>query len=144
MKFLQLLSAGMLLLFFTACSTTKTTGNKENLFNNTWELEFISGPRIAFEGLFPDKKPQLTFNRLTQEVTGTDGCNGYTSSYKVSGDSISFGVPGPTTLMYCGEGEKIFLAMLKNIKTYNVDENGKLNFLYANIPMMRFKRVMSR
>lgn len=60
------------------------------------------------------------------------------------GDSISFGVPGPTTLMYCGEGEKIFLAMLKNIKTYNVDENGKLNFLYANIPMMRFKRVMSR
>jgi len=44
MKFLQVLSAGMLLLFFTACSTTKSTGNKENLFNNTWELEFISGP----------------------------------------------------------------------------------------------------
>jgi len=142
MKTLNMLSVFILTFFFTACSSTKEIISKEDIYNTTWELEYISGPRIAFSALFPDRKPQITFNKTIQKVEGTDGCNGYTADYTMSGNSISFGEAGPATMMFCGKGEKVFLNTIKKVDQYKIDEEGKLNLMIDNVPMMRFKKIV--
>jgi len=112
-----------------------------NLFNNVWELEYISGPRIAFSGLYPDKKPKITFNQETNKVEGSNSCNGYSADFNLNGNEISFGEPGPTTMMYCGEGEKFFLNIIKKVNKYNIDSDGKLNLMIDDIPIMRYKKA---
>ncbi|MDF0717308.1 META domain-containing protein [Muricauda sp. 334s03] len=130
----------VLAIITSSCSTTKNLAS-ENLYNTTWELEFISGPRIAFEGLFPNKKPQIVFNKETRKAEGNNSCNGYSADYTLNGDSISFGEPGPTTMMYCGEGEKVFLNTMKKVNKFSIDTDGKLNLMFNGIPMMRFKKM---
>ncbi|MGJ8591146.1 MAG: META domain-containing protein [Aquaticitalea sp.] len=124
-----------------ACGSQKEMTNSDQLFGPTWQLEYMSGPRIAFDGLFPDKKPEITFNKTTNKVTGNNSCNGYSASYTLNGKSISFGEPGPTTMMYCGEGEQQFLNMMSKINAYSFDADGKLNLMIDDVPMMRFKKV---
>lgn len=111
------------------------------LYDHLWQLEYISGTRIAFEGLFPDKKPEITFYDTDDLVRGNAGCNGYSATYTKEGDNISFGDPGPSTMMYCGEGEQQFLNMMQKINRYSVDADGKLNLMIDDIPMMRFKKI---
>lgn len=129
-----------------SCGSTNNSSKKQSLYGATWQLEYMSGPRITFDGLFPDKKPTIAFNEATKEVTGDNSCNGYTASYSfngiaMDGTSISFGEPGPTTMMYCGEGEKQFLNMMKKINAYGFDEEGKLLLKINEVTMMRFKKV---
>ena len=139
MKTSKILLLCVLTLTIVSCSSTKKTSN-DALFNTTWELEYLSGPRIAFDGLFPDKKPKITFNKTTNTVEGNAGCNGYSSGYTINNTNISFGEPGPTTLMYCGDGESFFLNTLQKVNAYKVDGEGKLNLMIDDVPMMRFKK----
>ena len=104
MKNIAVLFCSILVLIFSACSTMKNTKTNDNALNATWELEYISGPRIAFGGLYPNKKLQITFNTATNEVSGTSSCNGYSTKYTSNGKTISFGEPGPTTMMFCDGG----------------------------------------
>lgn len=126
------------LLLVESCGEPKTS--EEALYGPTWELEYISGSRIAFEGLFPKKKPQITFDKESGKVMGTDSCNGYSADYELAENTIVFGDPGPTTMMFCGGSERQFLNMMKKIDGYSV-EDGKLNLLVGDVPMMRFKKV---
>ena len=111
------------------------------LYENTWELEYLSGPRIAFSGLYPDKKPTITFNETTKQVVGNNSCNGYSAEYVMTGNQISFKDSGISTMMFCGEGEKFFLSTMKKVNSYQIDADGKLNLLTGDVPMMRFKKV---
>lgn len=110
------------------------------LYGPQWELEYLSGPRIAFEGLFPDRKPVIAFEQATGMVAGNSGCNGYNAPFEVKADSIRFGEPGPSTLMYCGEGENFFRNTLQKINRWAVDADGKLTLLLDEVPMMRFHK----
>ncbi|MBP0904971.1 META domain-containing protein [Mariniflexile gromovii] len=130
----------ILAVIITACGAKKNVDSNK-LYNTTWELEYISGPRIAFNGLYPDKKPKITFDKITEQVTGNNSCNGYSANYKLNNDSIKIGEPGPTTMMFCGEGEKVFLNMMTKINTYSLDADGKLNLMIDEVPMMRFKKA---
>jgi heat shock protein HslJ len=142
MKNNALLLVFFLTLLISACSTVKKTKTTDNLSNATWELEYISGPRIAFEGLYPNKKPQITFNTTTNEVSGTASCNGYMAKYTSEGKSISFGEPESTTMMFCeGGGEQTFLQMMRKVNNYYIDKEGKLNLNIGEVPMMRFKKI---
>lgn len=123
-----------------SCASHKNVSD-EKLYNTTWELDYISGPRIAFDGLYPDKKPIITFDKTTKKITGNNSCNGYMADYTVTGNSISFGEPGPTTMMFCGEGEKVFLNTMKKINKYSFDQDGKLNLMIDDVPMMRFEKA---
>ncbi len=135
------LVAFALVLIYTSCGTTKSAP-EEALYGATWELDYISGPRIAFEGLFPDKKPQITFNKETSEVSGTGSCNGYASKYTLNGKAISFGEQYPTTMMYCdGGGEAQFTQTIKKVDSYSFDSDGKLNLLVRDVPFLRFKKI---
>jgi heat shock protein HslJ len=61
------------------------------------------------------------------------------AKYTSNGKTISFGEPGPTTMMFCeGGGEQTFLQMIKKVNNYSIDSDGKLNLNIGEIPMMRF------
>ena len=47
--------------------------NDQHALNGTWELDYISGARIAFDGLFPNRKPEITFNLPEKKATGNGG-----------------------------------------------------------------------
>ncbi|SNR47395.1 META domain-containing protein [Flavobacterium sp. ov086] len=143
MKNYILLFVAVLALSFNSCCTKKTATAASALYNTTWELEYISGPRIAFNGLFPDKKPFIKFDESKNEVSGNAGCNGYSAPYTLKGNSLTFGEQGPTTMMYCeGGGEQTFTQMIRTIDSYSIDKDGKLNLLVKDVPMMRFKKVV--
>ncbi len=140
MKIEHNLIALLFAIALAACSTSKKTTN-DQLFDKTWELEYLSGPRIAFEGLYPEKKPTITFSKASKRVAGNNSCNGYATNFTLDGKSISFGKPMATTMMYCGEGENFFLSTIEKVDNYHIDEEGKLNLNIAEVPMMRFKAV---
>jgi heat shock protein HslJ len=139
MKQLKIIFVFFIIISLDACQSTKNMADA--LYNITWELDYISGQRITFSGLYPDKSPQITFNKTTKHAEGNNSCNGYRAEYTINGNSISFGDPGPTTMMYCGEGEQTFLNMIKKINTYSFDDQGNLVFMLNDVAMMRFKKV---
>lgn len=138
MKHLKIISVFAILIGLGACQSSKSTA--EALYNTTWELEYITGPRIAFNGLYPDRKPKITFNKATNNVEGNASCNGYRAEYTLNGNKITFGEPGPTTMMYCGEGEQTFLNTIKKVNTYSFNEDGKLVLMMDDVAMMTFKK----
>jgi heat shock protein HslJ len=141
MKKKSILFLSVLTLAISACSVIKPSKTSNNLASASWELEYISGPRIAFEGLYPNKKPKITFDTAKHLVNGTSSCNGYSASYTSNGNTIAFGEPGPSTMMFCeGGGEKTFLQTIKKVDTYSIDSNGKLNLNVDDVVMMRFKK----
>ncbi|WP_341215342.1 META domain-containing protein [uncultured Wocania sp.] len=127
--------------FLIISCASKKNMDSDKLYNTSWELEYISGPRIAFNGLYPDKKPKISFDKTTNKVEGNNSCNGYSADYTLNGKEMSFGEPGPTTMMFCGEGEKVFLNTMKKINKYSFDEEGKLNLMIDDVTMMRFRKV---
>ena len=132
--------SALLLILFSACGGTKSTG-PEFPYGQAWELEYLSGPRIAFDALFPDKKPQISFEEGSGYVIGNSGCNGYRAPYNLKGQEIRFGEPGPSTLMYCGEGENHFRTIIAKVDRWQLTDNGRLELLIGDVPMMRFKKL---
>ena len=107
--------------------------------NGNWELTYVSGPKIAFEGLYPDKKPHLIFNFANGIIQGNTGCNGFSSKFKLDGNKIKI-EDGLQTMMYCeGGGEDAFKNMMRKTDSYKI-ENGSLVFSFEGVPVMRFKK----
>lgn len=119
-------------------ATFKLMEEKQNL-SGTWELDYISGPRIAFEGLYPNRKPTITFNIQDGKINGNSSCNNYNATFKTNDHQISFG-PIMSTKMACeGNGEATFFSTLEKVNSYDVNEN-TLTFIMGDIAMMRFQR----
>src|SRR6218665_3958733 len=75
-KILTLVFLGSVLL---SCNTTKSKkSDAVSKLEGTWELNYITGPRITFDGLFPNKKPTIIFNTKDNQVSGNNSCNTYT------------------------------------------------------------------
>ena len=109
--------------------------------NGNWELNYITGPRISFEGLYPDKKPTIVFNLADSSASGNSSCNSYTVPLEVKGNNISFG-EGLATLMACeGDGETVFFQTLRSVKSYKIsDDQNTLELIKDGVVMMRFTR----
>lgn len=117
---------------------SKTTDPAIQL-NGSWELHYISGQRIAFDGLYPRKKPVLIFKLPAAEVSGNSSCNGFSAPVKMEGSKISFG-DGIQTMMACeGNGEQVFFSTLKKISSYSVNQD-TLTLFTGDIAMMRFTK----
>lgn len=139
-KYILLLSV-FVFCVLTGCTTTKTAEAK-NLYGVTWELEYISGPRIAFAGLFPENKPQITLTENEKSVHGTTSCNGYGTTFTINGNTIKFEQPNAMTMRYCeGGGEQVFLQTMEKINKFSIDSAHKLNLMIDDVPMMRFKKI---
>ena len=109
--------------------------------NGTWELNYISGPRISFSALYPDKKPQIKFNLTENELGGNTSCNGFSSKITIDGNKISIAEPFAKTMIFCeGGGETSFLNMLKKVNRYAVTNGNTLAFIMGDVAVMRFTR----
>ena len=122
-------------------STEKQPTAEQAKLNGTWELNYISGPRIAFEGLYPDKKPAIIFNLPDSVATGNSSCNRFSIPFTLQTNKITFG-EGLSTMMACeGEGETVFLQTLKKINSYSLSKDGQtLNLIMGDIAVMRFTK----
>ncbi len=128
--------------FLSSCKSTKKTANTNtSKLSGTWELNYISGKRIAFDGLYPDKKPQISFNLTESELGGNTSCNGFGSKMVIDGNKITISEPFAKTMIFCeGEGESSFLDMLKKVNSYSVSNDNTLTFIMGDIVMMRFAK----
>ena len=113
---------------------------QQSKLNGTWELNYLSGAKIALDGLFPNKKPRLIFNLPDTQLSGFGGCNGFGSKIKVDGNHISFGDPLSTMMACEGNGEPVFFQTLKKITSYSVSDDNTLTLLMGDIALMRFVR----
>lgn len=131
--------------FLSACESTKTKNMQTNTaasttstLDGTWQLNYISGPRIAFDGLYPDKKPEITFNTADTSFSGNTSCNNFRGKLDADASSIHFPEAMAMTRMMCpGEGETVFINTLKKINKYSMSDS-TLTFIMGDIAMMRF------
>ena len=124
-----------------SCKCTKN--NSVSKLDGTWELNYISGPRIAFEGLYQNKKPTIVFDSKESRVSGNSSCNSYTGKLMVDGNKIDFTQPMVMTKMACmdGQGEQTFMSTLEKITSYDITDDGKtLNLMSGDVAMMRFTK----
>nr|WP_315208029.1 META domain-containing protein [uncultured Flavobacterium sp.] len=138
-----ILSLTIICLAFISCNAGKTITGKTASLDGTWELNYITGPRIAFGGLYPNKKPTIVFDLKENRVSGNASCNSYSGKLNVDGNKISFKEPIAVTKMMCldGQGESVYLSTLEKIDSYSISEDGKtLNFIMGDIAMMRFEK----
>ena len=127
----------------TACnSAKKTTASvpKVSQLEGTWELNYITGPRIAFEGLYPIKKPTISFDITNNRMSGNASCNNFNGKLNVDGNKISFKDPMAMTRMRCmdGNGENVFVEALKKIDNWSVMDDNTLKFMLGDVVLMRF------
>lgn len=109
--------------------------------NATWELNYISGKRIAFEGLFPGKKPQINIDIYHNRVSGNTSCNSFSGKLDMTGNRVNFNGPLAMTKMACsGEGESSFLDVLKTVNGWSMADANTLNFMMNDVLVMRFSR----
>lgn len=119
----------------------KATADPADLKGN-WQLNYISGPRIAFEGLYPNKKPQISFDITASRTTGNTSCNNFSGPVSIEGSKISFNQPLTTTKMFCeGQGEPVFLESLRKITAWALTDTSTLTLIAGDIVLMRFIKV---
>ena len=126
--------------FLAACKSTNVSNGQtgQSELNGTWHLEYISGPGIAFEGLYPDKRPLIIFNTTDSSFSGNTSCNSYRGKLQADDRKIFFSDDMIMTRMACpGEGERVFLNTLRKINQYML-LGSSLTFMIDDTPMMRF------
>jgi heat shock protein HslJ len=67
----------------------------------------------------------LRFDTKAQRAAGNSGCNRYSATYRLSGDSLSFG-PAISTRMACAQGmdlETAWLGALAKIVSFSATES---------------------
>ena len=130
----------LLTMFVISSCTVKKSQETQNQINGTWELHYISGPRIAFEGLYPNQKPQLTFDVAAKKLYGNTSCNSLSGTLVIVENKIDFNAPMALTKRFCeGQGEQLFLESLKKSTRYSITEN-TLTLLMDDVAIMRFSK----
>lgn len=115
------------------------TEDKTTQLNGTWELDYISGAKIAFDGLYPTKKPVIAFSLPDNKATGNSSCNNFNVVFSLNGSNIKFNDPTATLMACPGMGESAFFKTLKTITKYSITGD-TLNLIMGDIAVMRFHR----
>lgn len=138
----------LITLLLGACNNpSKITSEKMDLnqLEGNWQLEYITGPRIAFDGLYPERKPTMSFLVADKKVSGYSGCNTYSGPFTLDGFNVDFNGPIVSTKMACqGQGETVFFNTLKKVTRYAIPDsstNNTLSLLMGDVEMMRLHRL---
>ena len=112
--------------------------------NGNWELDYVAGSPIAFQELYPRKRPTINFDTISNLVSGSTSCNNFAGKLIVKGNKIDFTAPLAVTKMAClddkGNGENVFLEALKKVNNYTIGKDSTLNFIMGDIAIMRFSK----
>jgi heat shock protein HslJ len=141
-----LLAATISISFFSACNNSKTSAAKAYLrnsnLNGTWELIYLTRPQNTFDGLYPERKPRIIFEVAGNRVSGNTSCNSFSGPLIINGNKIDLTRPMILTKMFCpGEGENVFLEILKKIDSWSVTDGTTLNFIMDDVNMMQFRKM---
>ena len=140
-KYFLVLTVSILL--FSACKSSQKAMNSNTTLEGTWQLNYITGPRIAFDGLYPDKKPTIIFNINENKVSGNTSCNQYFGNLVKDGNKINFkdAKMGMTMMVCSGEGENVYMKTLEKVDSYSISDDGKtLSFIMGDIAVMCFEK----
>jgi len=132
-------------LTISACDSTKSPIKTAGSLEGTWQLNYITGQRIAFDGLYSNKKPTIAFDLKEYKVSGNNSCNQYFGTLLVDGNQINFkDAKMGMTMMTCqGEGQNVYMKTLEHIDSYSISEDGKiLNFMMGGIAILRFEKLL--
>jgi len=139
-KILLIVTVLTIMLSACNCSKKSTAAASTNELQGNWQLTYISGPKIAFDGLYPDKKPFIKFDLAEQRVSGNNSCNSYTGPLKFTGHTIDFTVPMISTEMACpGSGEQVYMNTLKTANHWSVEGN-VLTLSMGDVAVMKFSK----
>lgn len=107
-----------------------------------WELSYIYDKFKPFDELYPDKKPTLYFDTVNKTAIGHTGCNIFSILTYLEGNGIDvLGFMGMTEKWCEGNGEDIFLTVLKSAHTFEIDDEGVLSFSCGNLEIMKMKKL---
>lgn len=113
--------------------------------NGSWELADIPGARISVAGLYPNKKPVITFDVNDNKFVGNTSCNNFSGLLVVYGNKINFNKSMAMTKMICqGEGETTFVDALKKIDTYTVNADNTLSLQAGGLETLRLIKVIKQ
>ncbi len=107
----------------TASPTTAPV--TDPLAGTRWEVVNYNNGRGALVTSLLDTRLTMEFG-ASGNLSGTSGCNTYTTSYQVTGNNITIGLPGGTQ-QFCEEPEGImeqeaeFLAALQSAVTFSIN-----------------------
>src|SRR6187431_3264488 len=103
-------------LSFVSCTSSKPAVKEVSIEGN-WELKYITGPKIAFEGLFPNKKPTIKFDLKENKITGNNSCNQYFGALIMDSAKINFkdAKIGMTMMACAGNGDSVYMEALNKI-----------------------------
>jgi heat shock protein HslJ len=113
MVFLSICAA---LLVLTACASPASQTGGGDLTGKVWALTELTGkPPVAGTGISAEFSAD-------GKLSGSAGCNRYSGTYTVSGNSITFSSPMASTMMMCDaavmEQENAYLKALGEAKTF--------------------------
>lgn len=116
---------GQLRLFGADRTTLATLAEQsQRLAGTSWEVTAFNNGRQAVVGLVADTTMTVTFG-ADGRVSGSGGCNQFTTSYTQNGSSVQFGPAAATKRLCAGEGvmeqEQAFLKALESASTLRID-----------------------
>jgi heat shock protein HslJ len=132
-KVTAVLLAGVVVVALAACGGSSAGSNP--LSNTQWQVTDYANPAQP-----TGMSTVLLRSTLTAEfsadgkISGSAGCNSYSGTYTVQGESLTVSSPLAVTMMMCAEDvmaqETVFLTNLQAVKGYKLEENGqKLHLL---------------
>ena len=122
-------------------------GSASTLTGTTWQLTAITEKVPAFQGVVPEadqSKYTILFN-TDGTFNATADCNTVAGTYKTSGSNVLTITPGPSTLVFCGEGSMgdLFVHALSTAATY-VIKDGALTITQSNEGTLAFAAAKSK
>lgn len=140
MKKSALILALIVSVVISSCSVMKknTTAKQDNSnLVGEWVLTYITGPRITFEGLYPETKPTIAFDLENNRISGNNSCNSYGGGLVLDKNKIKTDKVFSTMMACPGNGESTYMSTLGEIETFKVNGDS-LSFYKGDIEMMRF------
>lgn len=105
----------------------------------TWQFNYLSDLKIAFDGFCSDKRPFTSFNFSAKELMDNTSCNGFSATYHMNGNNIRFADPLKTGMFCEGGGVVAFLNMLKKVNKYSLIDN-TLTFFTDEVAIMPLQK----
>lgn len=130
-----------------SCKTNQKISQSEDTMQGSWKLNYITGSRISFDGLYANNVPNITFDLKENRFSGSNSCNRISGSFTLDKNKISFDNDKiAMTMMACqGNGDQVFMSNLQKVDSYAITEYGKvLTFFMGDVALMRFEKMNTK
>lgn len=132
----------------TVSNSGQKTSDAMNIplkLNGSWELADIPGARVSLAGMYPNKKPTITFDVDDNKFVGNTSCNNFSGLLVVYANKINFNKSMAMTKMMCqGDGETTFVESLKKIDTYTLNPDNTLSLNAGGVETLRLVKVIKQ